>query len=90
MENKQDYAPANTEQVIANQWIDYLKRKNSQLTFLWVFFLLLAVSASVFGAWSYWQKLDVLEALTVAESALIDLDAQKTSMEQDRDTYLCS
>jgi len=86
MENKQDYAPANTEQVIANQWIDYLKRKNSQLTFLWVFFLLLAVSASVFGAWSYWQKIDVLEALTVAESALIDLDAQKASMEQDRDT----
>lgn len=86
MENTQDHAPASTEQVIANQWIDYLKRKNSQLTFLWVFFLLLAVSASIFGAWSFWQKLEASEALTVAESELVELSAEKVSVIQDRDT----
>jgi myosin heavy subunit len=86
MENTQDHASASTEQVIANQWIDYLKRKNSQLTFLWVFFLLLAVSASIFGAWSFWQKLEVSDALTVAESELVELSAEKLSVIQDRDT----
>ena len=83
MGNTQERSAAGSEQAIANQWIDYLKRKNLQLTFLWVFFLLLALTTSGLAAWSFWTKQQGLESLLLAESALAELEARNASMDEE-------
>ena len=85
MENTQDQSPSGNEQLIANQWIDYLKRKNTQLTFLWVFFLLLGILTSGLAAWSFWQKQESKESLLISQASLADIKAANALLTQDKE-----
>lgn len=70
-----------SNQEIAHQWIDYLKRKNATLTMVWVVLLIVALATSAAAAFFFLKGLERKEALQIEQKNSSQLMQNISSLE---------